>query len=75
MNGIAKLLTYCFIGSLVTVPYLAGRNGYGLGTERNADVIKRSANDCPPEMKDPITGKCRRSHRSGLRSRGYGFGK
>lgn len=77
MNGIYKLIAAGFLGSLFILPYMAGTRGYGLGTERNAEIVKQSLSDCPPEARDPATGRCKRSIR-GVRNRtgrGYGFGK
>ena len=77
MNGIYKLIALGFLGSLVTLPYLAGRHGYGLGAEHNAAIERQNLANCPPDMKDPLTGRCKRSIRGvGNRTgRGYGFGK
>lgn len=78
MNPLSKLLALGLLGSVFVVPYIASVRGVGLGTERNAKIAGVPA-DCPPELRNSVTGKCPKNHRSiyqrGIRNRGSGYGK
>jgi hypothetical protein len=54
------------VASLVAVPMMANRQGWFIGSERDASIIAASQ-DCPPEQRNNY-GKCVTTSRS-VRSR------
>ena len=80
MGLFSKILIVIVGASLLFVPLLAARSGWGLGSEHDAQVTQRAKkNSCPDFQKDAF-GKCRRSHRSYFGGRSYtgggpGYGK
>ena len=67
------------LGGGVGMPILASVQGWGLASERNAQIIQQSEQYCPPGQRNTLAG-CRNSHRSYYFGRshiggGPGYGK
>jgi hypothetical protein len=62
------------LGLLCVGPLYSAYRGWGLGSERDAHVVRDSSQYCPPGSQD-MYGKCTRTHRSYFRGRsGMGGG-
>ena len=68
MKLFTRVLVVGLLGFLVGVPVFGANRGWGLGTERNANIIANSGEFCPAALRLP-DGRCRRTHRS------YYFGR
>ncbi len=71
----SKIMGGLLLSSALVLPYLASSNGWGIGTETNPEVVKSTANNCPPHQR-LASGKCRYGYRSyyGGGRRMYGGG-
>lgn len=67
MSSFGRIMAVVLLASLVVLPYLAGARGWGLGSEKNPKVAAGTTTErdaCPSALRDPISGRCRRTHRS-----------
>lgn len=73
MDAFVKNLLYTIAGLFIALPLVAGWRGWGISSERNAEIMKATAQACA-EHERLSDGTCRRGHRSYYHRRGFGGG-
>ena len=80
MNLLTKIFFSVIGSSIILLPFIGSNRGWGIGSQRNPNVLQATMVQNCPNYQRKASGECVRSHRSYFRSRsftggGRGYGK